>query len=253
MTTDTDSTETRGPSGPDASVNLSGRPADAPAASSIDLPDPLHPNWFWRFCRLVLRNVFVFWLDYRARGFEPLPLGGGLVVANHESFLDPFLVGLPLRRPISYLARHNLFPLPVVGTVLRSTYVMPINRDSASSASIREATRRMRHGFLVGIFPEGTRSDDGNLGELKPGFIALLRQARVPLIPVGVAGAGLILPRGGLWLRRGRVRVVFGTPVEWAELEPLTRRGRETELLGVIRERMLQARREAQEWRTQAD
>ena len=150
-----------------------GRPQADERPASADLPDPLHPNWFWRFCRVVLRNVFVFWLDYRARGHQELPPTGALLVANHESFLDPFLIGLPLSRPISYLARHNLFSLPIVGTILRTTYTMPINRDSASSASIREATRRMRHGFLVGIFPEGTRSNNSRLGELKPGFIAL--------------------------------------------------------------------------------
>jgi 1-acyl-sn-glycerol-3-phosphate acyltransferase len=196
--------------------------------------------------------VFVFWLDYRARGHDGLPAGGALVLANHESFLDPFLIGLPYQRVISYLARHNLFSVPFVGFMLRNTYVMPINRDSASTASIREATRRMQHGFLVGIFPEGTRSDDGQLGELKPGFIALLRHGKVPVVPVGVSGAGRALPRGGKYLRRGRIRVVYGRPIEWPELEPLTWRGREGELLSFIRQRMLEVCGEAAEWRAQA-
>jgi 1-acyl-sn-glycerol-3-phosphate acyltransferase len=225
----------------------------AEGADSIDLPDPIRPNRLWRICRFVLRNAFVFWLDYRARGHERLPDGGALVLANHESFLDPFLIGLPLQRPISYLARHNLFPVPVVGLVLRNTYVMPINRDAAGTGSIREGVRRMRHGFLVGIFPEGTRSQDGQLGELKPGFIALLRQARSPVVPVGVSGARFILPRGGKWIRRGRVRVAYGPPIAWEELEPLAQRGREAELLAFVRARMLSVRQEAIEWRAAAD
>ncbi len=65
---------------------------------------------------------------------------------------------------------------------------MPISREAAGTESLRESIRRMEHGFLVGIFPEGTRSDDGALGELKPGFLALVRRAGVPVIPVGVAG-----------------------------------------------------------------
>jgi 1-acyl-sn-glycerol-3-phosphate acyltransferase len=219
---------------------------------SAELPDPLSPNRLWRFCRFVLRNVFVFWLDFRARGHDGLPAGGALVLANHESFLDPFLIGLPFKRTISYLARHNLFSVPFVGFMLRNTYVIPINRDSAGTASIREATRRMQHGFLVGIFPEGTRSDDHQLGELKPGFIALLRYGKSPVVPVGVAGAGHSLPRGGKWIRRGRIRVVYGRPIDWSELEPLTSRGREPELLALIRERMLNVCREAAEWRQQA-
>lgn len=217
------------------------------------LPDPLLPNRFWRFCRFVLRNVFVFWLDYRARGHTGLPEGGALVLANHQSFLDPFLIGLPLARPISYLARHNLFPIPIIGTVLRNTYVMPINRDAAGGGTIREATRRIRHGLLIGIFPEGTRSDDGTLGELKPGFIAMLRQGKAPVVPVGVAGALHALPRGGKWIRRGRIRVVYGAPLSWEQLEPLTGRGRERELMALIRDRMLEVCREAEQWRQQAE
>ncbi|MFO1092604.1 MAG: lysophospholipid acyltransferase family protein [Planctomycetaceae bacterium] len=217
-----------------------------------DLSDPRHPNKFWRFCRFWLRNIFVFWLDYRSRGYDASPDCGALVVANHESFLDPFLVALPVERPISYLARHNLFAVPVIGTILRMTYVMPINRDSASSASIREAVRRINDGFYVGIFPEGTRSNDGQLGELKPGFIALLRMARSPVVPVGVAGAGRALPRGGLYLRRGKIRVVYGRTLEWTELEPLTKRGREADLLALIRERMLDVCGQAAAWRDSA-
>lgn len=217
------------------------------------LPDPLRANRFWRFCLVLMRPVFVFWLDYRARGHAALPESGALVVANHESLLDPLMVGLPFGRPISYLARHNLFDLPVLGTILRNTYVIPINRDSASSGSIREASRRLQHGFLVGVFPEGTRSDDERLGELKPGFIALLRHSKSPVVPVGLAGTGRALPRRGLWLRRGRVRVVFGPPIAWSEIEPLTGRGREGELLSLIRARMLDAGQQAREWREHVD
>lgn len=201
----------------------------------------------------MMRPLFLFWLDYRARGQAGLPESGALVVANHESFIDPLMIGLPLSRPISYVARHNLFSVPVIGSILQITYVMPINRDSASTASIREATRRIRHGFLVGIFPEGTRSDDERLGELKPGFIAMLRHGKSPVVPVGLAGTGRALPRRGLWLRRGRVRVVFGPPIEWSELEPLTGRGREGELLSLIRTRMLDVCAQAREWRERVD
>lgn len=225
-----------------------------PSGSAGDkLGDPLRPNRVWRTCRFLLRHVFVFWLDYRARGLDRLPPGGALVLANHESFLDPLLAPLALHRPVSYLARHNLFSVPFIGFMLRNTYVIPINRDSAGAGSFREAVRRIRHGFLVGLFPEGTRSADGQLGEIKPGFIALLRHAQSPVVPVGIAGARQVLPRGAKWMRRGRVRVAYGPPIPWAELEPLTHRGREADLLELIRQRMLAARDEAGEWRASAD
>src|SRR5690606_33599394 len=113
------------------------------------LPPPTHRNFNWFLSQMILRAVFGLWNGYRARGIERLPAGGALLLINHQSFLDPLLVGLPLSRPVSYLARDTLSRVPVLGPFLRSVYVMPINRDAAGTESIREAIRRMRHGFLV--------------------------------------------------------------------------------------------------------
>ncbi|MGC1275802.1 MAG: lysophospholipid acyltransferase family protein [Planctomycetaceae bacterium] len=188
-----------------------------PAESPLPRPDRRNFNWF--ASQMLLRAVFGLWNGYRARGMERLSPGGGLLLINHQSYLDPLLVGLPLSRPVSYLARDTLFRVPVLGPFLRSVYVMPINREAAGTESIREAIRRMRHGFLVGIFPEGTRTTDGLLGEFKPGFVALVRRAGAPVYPVGIAGAFDALPRGAKWLRPRPMRVVFGEPFTEAELK----------------------------------
>ncbi|HTN03079.1 MAG TPA: lysophospholipid acyltransferase family protein, partial [Planctomycetaceae bacterium] len=154
-----------------------------------DLPDPLERNLLWRTLQVILQNVLCFWLGYRARGMENIPpSGGGLMVVNHQSFLDPVLVGLPLRRPISFVARDSLFRVPVLGWVLNNMYAIPINREAASTASLRESIRRLKQGFLVGIFPEGTRTTDGCVGELKPGFLALMRRSKQPVYPIGISG-----------------------------------------------------------------
>lgn len=183
------------------------------------------------FIQRICQLLFVIWFRFRAKGTENLPAGGALLLINHQSFLDPLLVGVGLRRPISYLARDNLFRVPIVGWVLKNTYVMPISREAAGTESLRESIRRMEHGFLVGIFPEGTRSDDGVLGELKPGFLALVRRAGVPVIPVGVAGAYEAYPRGVWFPRPSRIRVVYGPPLEPERLRELSQKGREAELI----------------------
>jgi 1-acyl-sn-glycerol-3-phosphate acyltransferase len=216
------------------------------------LPDPLRPNRVWRTIRLFLRNVFAFWMRYRARGLEQLPAGGALLLINHQTFLDPLLVGLPLRRPVSYLARDTLFRVPVVGWVLRNTYVMPIRRDAATTESLRESVRRIEHGFYVGIFPEGTRTRDGAVGEFKPGFVALLRRCRAPLVPVGIAGGMEVMPRGTIFPRPRRVHIQFGRPIPCSELEPLLQRGREQELLAFARQRLLECQGAAEEWRAES-
>jgi 1-acyl-sn-glycerol-3-phosphate acyltransferase len=217
------------------------------------LPDPIHPNWVWRSFRAVMRNVFAFWSRLRARGFEKLPDGGALFLINHQSFLDPLLVGVCLRRPVSYLARDNLFRVPFIGWVLRNTYVMPIRREAATTDSLRESIRRIEHGFYVGIFPEGTRSHDGTIGELKPGFVALLRRTKVPLVFIGIVGANEVMPRGAMWLRPRRVHIVFGEPVPVEVVQSLAAKGREAELLQFARERLVECRQAAEDWRREAE
>jgi 1-acyl-sn-glycerol-3-phosphate acyltransferase len=197
----------------------------------------------------MTRLTFPVWLRYRARGCERVPSdGGALLVVNHQSFLDPPIVGTALTRPVSFLARDSLFRLPVLGWMLKRTYVIPINRDSASSSTIRLAAQRMRDGFLVGIFPEGTRSEDGRIGPLKPGFIALIRRADVPVIPVGIAGSGTALPRDARFIRPRTCRIVFGEPIDMETIRALCGKGSEQALLDQVRSRMIQVQREAQDW-----
>ena len=218
--------------------------------SSDELPSPNRRNALWLFWQFLLQNVFPFWLNYRAEGVEHIPpTGGGLLLANHQSFLDPLLIGLPLRRPISYVARDSLFRIPLVGWILRRTYVMSINRDAASPAMLRDAIRRIEHGFLVGVFPEGTRTRDGEIGPFKPGIISLIRRAHSTIYPVGIAGADRALPRRGWFVKPARVRVVFGAPITLADLEPLLQKGREERLLSFVRDRVVACQQQAETWR----
>ena len=211
--------------------------------------DPFHRNWVWSSLQLLLRLVFTVWLRYRSRGMEHLPgESGALLLSNHQSFLDPLLIGLPLTRPVSFLARDTLFPVPVIGWILRNTYVMPLNREGGAAAGIRQTVERMRQGYLVGIFPEGTRSRDGQVGELKPGFAALLRRSELPVLPIGIAGAATALGRDNLWLRPVRVCVVFGTPFDPAVLERLSKKGQEEALLAHVRARIVECQQQAQTW-----
>ncbi len=209
-------------------------PSTSPPTASAGraaLPDPLRRNWFWFTAQQIAQFFFTIWFRYRAIGIENLPPGGALLIVNHQSFLDPLMVGLPLSRPVSFLARENLFRVPVVGWILKQLYGIPISRERGGTESLRESIRRMEHGFLVGIFPEGTRSPDGKLREMKPGFVALVRRANVPVIPVAVAGAYESFPRDAKFPRPGRIRVVFGQPMDPVRLAELSHPGREDELV----------------------
>jgi 1-acyl-sn-glycerol-3-phosphate acyltransferase len=217
-----------------------------------DFPTETQPerrNWIWSVIQIVLRLIFALWLRYRARGHELITHRGGmLLIINHQSFLDPLLVGLPLRRPVSFLARDNLFRVPFIGWVLRNTYVLPINRESAGTAALREMVARLKAGFWVGIFPEGTRSIDGSLGEIKPGFVAMLRRANVPVCPVGIAGADRALGRNHKLPHFSTIRVVFGELIPPEQIAETLKQS-ETALLELIRSRLQSCLTEANHWR----
>lgn len=208
-------------------------------------------NAVWRFFQLLCQAFFAVWLRLRVRGAEHLPQGGALILANHQSFLDPLLVGVSLRRPVTFLARDNLFRVPVIGWILRHTYVMPIRREATSTESLRESLRRIEQGYLVGLFPEGTRTPNGHLGALKPGFLALVRRAKCPVVPVGISGAFESFPRGAIVPRAGNVRVVFGQPISAAKLEEFQGRDDQAALVEFITARIAASLAEADAWRAE--
>ena len=213
-------------------------------------PDPLRPNWLWLTIRFFLHPFFKVWLRYGVRGLEKLPANGGaLLLLNHQSHLDSLLIQSGMSRPVSWLARDSLFRIPVIGWILKGTYVLPIDRESFGASSIRKAVQYMQFGFMLGMFPEGTRTHDGSVGEFKPGFVALIRRGNVPVYPVGIAGSFDALPRNAWFIRPKRVRAVFGDPFSSEEIERLSKRGQQEEFVALVKERIIACQQEAEAWR----
>ncbi|MDG2126594.1 MAG: lysophospholipid acyltransferase family protein [Fuerstiella sp.] len=167
----------------------------------------------WLLIHAFLYPLFRLWCRTVVIGRENIDnTQGGIFIVNHQSFLDPLFVGVRLTRPVAYMARDSLFKLPFIGWVCRWTHVIPISRTAFRGSSIRTAIDRLTQGFLVGIYPEGTRSS-GAPKEFRPGFLSLVRRAEVPVYPVAVVGADRAMPRNAWFIRPGRVTVVFGKPL----------------------------------------
>jgi 1-acyl-sn-glycerol-3-phosphate acyltransferase len=111
------------------------------------------------------------------------------------------------------------------------------------------AVNRIKSGCLVGLFPEGTRTSDGQVGEFKSGFIALLRRAHAPVYPVGISGAFQAMPRGRIFPRFGKIRVVYGEPIAYETFQPFLVKGQEHQLVNMLRQQVLECQRQAEEWR----
>lgn len=203
-------------------------------------------NWVWRMIQLPTSIFFRVWAPLTVEGLEKVDQSQpGLFVANHQSYLDPLILAVRLSRPVSYVARDTLFKIPLIGWVLRNTYVTPISRSAARAATIRAAVSRLEQGFIVGIFPEGTRSE-GEVKDFRPGVAAILRRSDVPVYPVGVAGADRVLPRGGLFARPRKIRVVIGDPIPPEVIRERTESGSKEELVDFVREHVVNSYAEAQ-------
>lgn len=206
-------------------------------------------NLTWILFQWILQAFFAVWLRYQSRGKEHLPeQGGGLLVTNHQSFLDPLLICLPMKRPVSFMARDSLFRIPILGPFMRYEFVIPISRRSTSSQSLRAAIQNIEDGNFVGIFPEGTRTTDGAVQKFKPGFLALLKRADCAIYPIGIAGAFRALPRGAYFLRPRSVRVVYGKPISAKLIKEYYAKGAEKELLELTNQRVTECQQQAEDW-----
>jgi len=139
-------------------------------------------------------------------------------VSNHQAFFDPLLVGLIARRPLSYLARHNLFRIPFFGWLIRQYGAFPIDRNLGKEG-LQAVFEMLAHGEVVTVFAEGERTRNGELQPLKPGIALLVKRADAPIVPCGIVGAYESWPRHAkrpalapLFLPRtpGSIAVAFG-------------------------------------------
>jgi 1-acyl-sn-glycerol-3-phosphate acyltransferase len=166
----------------------------------------------WHAFRLVFATYFR-WGVYHA---ERVPATGPVILAaNHASFIDPPLVGAGVRRHISYLARKTLFD-SMVGIALRSWRVVPVDRDGGGGAGLKAILDRLLEGGAILLFPEGTRSLDGQLQPARSGIGLVVIKSTAPVVPVRVFGTFEAYGRDRRIPLPCRVRVKYGHPLDFA-------------------------------------
>jgi 1-acyl-sn-glycerol-3-phosphate acyltransferase len=138
--------------------------------------------------------------------------GPAILASNHASYLDPPLVGISCRKDIYFLARKSLFERPVIGPLLAQLNTVPVDRDRGDVAAIRAMIKLLKSGNRVLVFPEGTRSKDGNLQPARAGVGLLIAKSLAPVVPVRVFGSFAALPRSG-GIRFVPITVVIGKPL----------------------------------------
>ena len=180
--------------------------------------------WFaWWFFRSLFRALFAF----KVFGREKLILDGPvLIVANHESFIDPPLIGAVYRQQLRMLARKTLFR-GIVGVLCRSWGAIPVDQERPDMSSLKSIVRLIRMGNKVLVFPEGARTLDGELGEAQPGVGLIVAKSGAVVQPMRIRGARAALPRGSARLKLERISVTVGEPIRFTAEELKKTKGRE--------------------------
>lgn len=163
---------------------------------------------FYIVARWICRCLLIIIGRWQIEGKARMPVTGGIIIAsNHTSNIDPLVIGCTFDRRVSYLAKEELFKIPVLSWVCRQLGAFPIKRGAGDRGAIRATLKILQDGLAFGIFPEGTRSKDGKLQTGKSGIALLALKAKVPVLPVGMLGT-----------RQGRnIRVKVGQPISFPE------------------------------------
>jgi 1-acyl-sn-glycerol-3-phosphate acyltransferase len=178
-----------------------------------------NPSPLWKlaqcFCRIFTTCCF----DLKVFGAEHVPRQGGvLLVANHQSYLDPVLVGVRLPRPLSYIAKSELFENRHAARLLRWLNGFPVRQGSIDIGAVRETIARLRSGHALTIFPEGSRTFNGEMLPMERGVALVVRRAKVLVIPVAIHGSYQAWPMSRTIFRPRKISLLYGPPMQLSDL-----------------------------------
>lgn len=194
----------------------------------------------WSLFRLIL-IIFGRWKVF---GKENVPPKGPVILApNHVSFADPPTAGCGILRQVHFMAKTELFKVPILGFLIKSVGAFPVKQNTADRAAIRRAIEFLGQGEVVCIFPEGSRSPDGNLMKAQAGLGMIALKSKAPVVPVALIGTEKLLPLHSPFIHFARVKVIYGKPITFDDLYD---RGMDREAIEQVGERVMAAIREMQ-------
>ena len=197
--------------------------------------------YFWyTISKILAWGLFIFRVLHRERLIEEGPV---ILASNHQSYFDPPLVGICSRRAVYYLARKTLLDIPLLGPLLPEINVIPVDRDGNDMSALKKTIRLIREGNGVVLFPEGTRSLDGNLQRGKGGIGLIIAKTRAPVQPMRIFGSYEAFPKGSGRIALTPISVAVGEPIRFTseELDPKSHGGDERALYQYLSDRVMEA------------
>ena len=184
--------------------------------------------------RFILKALLNTFFGFEVEGVENLPEKGPFIVAsNHVSYVDPVVVGVACNTSqLTFMAKRELFDMPILGPWIKSVGCIPVERDSGSSGPLKKAMRKLKGGGSIGIFPEGRRSPDGSLKKSEPGIGLLAAKSGVPIVPIYVFGTAKVMPKGRKFPKPHTIKARIGKIVDIGESAGSSGKREAYELIG---------------------
>lgn len=175
-------------------------------------------NHFYSFCSFLCRVFLRSKFKISFKGLDNIPEKGGVILAcNHASHLDPVAAGAFVKRHISFIARETLFTKnKIFGAILRGLWVVPIKRGTGDRGALVTAEKLLKEGRVILMFPEGTRTTDGEFQDPKSGFGFIACRTKRPVVPVYIEGTFDAMPKGSKKIKSGKLSVTYGKPVKFS-------------------------------------
>ena len=169
------------------------------------------PLWAINILRFFLYLLSRLFWRVSYRGLENIPQTGGILIAsNHQTYIDPVWMSLPIKRELRYLAWSESFDWPVIGKVIVRLGAWPIQLEKADKTLVRRTLQWLRGGGAMIIYPEGGRClPDGKLLRFKPGAVRMALEANIPILPITIRGGHRVWPRGWSLPHIHKVELVF--------------------------------------------
>ncbi|GAK56395.1 phospholipid/glycerol acyltransferase [Candidatus Vecturithrix granuli] len=167
----------------------------------------------YEISRSIAKVIAKFCFRVRIVGREHIPQAGPcLLVANHASFLDPFVICTSVPRTIHYITYAFFYYHPAFHWFCKRVHCIPVKKEGNDISALKQTLRLLKQGEIVGIFPEGARSENGKIGRTEPGTALIALKSNVPIVPAGIQGAYEAFPKGAKFPKPGRITVSFGRP-----------------------------------------
>lgn len=196
------------------------------------------------FCKILLRILLKVFFWRETFGRENFPEGATLITCNHQSYLDPPVVGSSAPEKPVYVARRSLTSTRIIKWLFVKWNTIPITPGEPDLDAVKTIFRRLESGEKVLLFPEGKRSQDGKLQPLKRGFAMIVARSGVPVIPTWVYGTHNAMPKGRSLILPAKIIVAFGKPIYFNEIIEGTGNKKElySKIIEVVMERMKELR-----------